>query len=647
MSNLKRFTWAASSTAIVLTSFVLVSCGGSDDAQTPVSSGVFLGAAPVKGLYYEAIPSGEKGNTDAAGTFRFVSGDEVTFYIPDESESGQLLKSGPLLKLGTAAGASLVTPIDITRHDGGMLTDLLQVLHSLDADDDLSTGIEVSGGPSEVCNFQDQSGCKVGPGMAQEHFAAALVKFGAPAKETYLGKPTVWRAHMDRPGCLITRNDECYKIKGVTYSPAPVGYDASAAPALGDLFWDSFKTADNGTQIYNWYSLWGEGDLGDSGFSARNDLGKIKDLGVNTIRVYAMLSRQLSSDARKFTHEQFLDQCAVKGLNVLVDLPLPDTLFWRGKYDQTKKTKPEEIQFWETVLQEMAEELKANPAVMGFSIMNEKDGDNSAFMQNGSDSNANTDFFYYQAIQYAQKIKEIAPDKLVGWAIHDSPTLVGWASTHRFLDGPLKGKLYFEELAKVFDYWGVNTYQLEMNRSQPTLRPVLGNGPSDTFMQGKTYNTLPQQMKRPVIFTEWGWPGTGRVDDVAEGALIENAQTRQRTAEVISWAFRQAYGSTTYPEYSTINYDDILAGAFFFSFSHEWWKSGNPNEWTKTPNQTRTANFPNYFWEEEGFGLFKIGEFGKKNGLSPWCGTGPCLPYDKLEPMSPMTDALKGVYQSY
>ncbi|MBY4595278.1 cellulase family glycosylhydrolase [Ottowia caeni] len=639
MSSSKRLIWIARSTAATLALLGLASCGSSDDTQAPVASGVFLGAAPVKGLYYEAHPSGEKGSTDADGKFRFVTGDEVTFYLRTEPKAGQLIK------LGAAAAASLVTPIDITRHHGGMLTNVLQVLHSLDADNDLSTGIEVAAGPPDTCNLEDQSGCKVEAGVAQNHFAGALAKFGVPANDTYLGKPSIWRSHMDRPGCLITKNDECYKIKGITYSPAPVGYDASAAPALGDLFWDSFETKDNGTQIYNWYSLWGDGELGGATVRARNDLGNIKDLGVNTIRVYAMLSRQLSGDGQKFTHEQFLDQSAVKGLHVLVDLPLPDTLFWKGKYDQAKKIEPQVIEFWETVLKEIAEELKQNPAVMGFSIMNEKDGDNSAFMQDGSDSNVNTDFFYYQAIQYARKIKEIAPDKLVGWAVHDAPTLVGWASTHRFTDGPLAGKIYFEELAKVFDYWGVNTYQLELDRSQPTLRPVLGNGPTDTFLQGKTYNTLPEQMKRPVIFTEWGWPGTGRVNDAAQGDIIENAQTRQRTADVIGWAFKQAYGSTTYPQYSTINYDDIFAGAFFFSFSHEWWKSGNPSRWDKTPNQTRTANFPNYFWEEEGFGIFKIGELGKKDGVSPWCGTGPCLPYDKLEPMSPMTDALRSVYR--
>lgn len=377
---------------------------------------------------------------------------------------------------------------------------------------------------------------------------------------------------------------------------------------------------------------------------------------MNTIRVYAMLSRQLQNGkvpvlderGQVFTHEQFLDQCAVKGLSVLVDIPLPDTMLWRDKHQQTQQNEPSLIAFWDTVVKEVAEELKANPAVMGFSIMNEKDGHNSAFMDQEGPANANTDFFYYQAIKYARIIKQIAPDKLVGWAIHDSPYLVGWASKHRFTDGELKDRIYLEELAKVFDYWGVNTYQLQMDQSQPTLRPVLGNGPSDTQDHGKTYNTLPQQMKRPVILTEWGWPGTGREGDAVGGAIIETEQTRKKTADVITWAFQQAYGETDYRLHGKIKYDDILAGVFFFSFSHEWWKSGDAKAWNATPHQKPVANFPNHFWEEEGFGLFKIQKPGNKgDDGGPWCNVGPCLPYDKLAPMSPMTDALKQVYNRH
>lgn len=639
--------------AAVLAPLVVASCGGSDEGRGPAQSGVFLDS-PVKGLYYEAVPSGRKGTTDVAGTFHFEPGDDVTFYLAADAASGARIK------LGTAKGASVLTPIEITRHEGGMLTDVLQVLQSLDADEDLSNGIEIVSAPPSDCNLENQSGCKIPPEAARAHLASSTATSGVAAQRAYLGLPSKWSTSMDRPGCMIRKGEDCYTIKGVTYSPAPVGYDASKGPALGDLFWDSFKTADNQTQIYNWYSLWGDGPLGDGQTAARDDLEKIRNLGVNTIRVYAMLSRQLLQDGsipdlksgQVFTHEQFLDRCAVKGLHVLVDLPLPDTLFWRNKYESVQQGRPQEIEFWETVLKEVADELKQNPAVMGFSIMNEKDGDNSAFMHNGSDSNANTDFFYYQAIRYAREIKKIAPDKLVGWAIHDAPKLVYWASTHRFSDGPLKGRIYFEELADAFDYWGVNTYHMNPHDDQPMLRPVLGNSPSDTenqdTTQNRTYNTLTGKMRKPVIFTEWGWPGTGREGDAVTGAIMENESTRKETATAITRAFGQAYGSKDYAQYGTINYQDILAGVFFFSYSHEWWKSGNPSGWNATPGQKRVENFPNHFWDEEGFGLFKIGKLGQKQSDgSPWCGPGPCLPYDELVPMSPMTEALRDAYRSH
>ncbi|MFX1767846.1 cellulase family glycosylhydrolase [Paraburkholderia sp. A1RI-2L] len=618
----------------VLAPFALAACSGGNP-EAPVLSGTFVDD-PVQGLYYEASPSGQKGATDSSGTFHYVSGDTVAFYLITDKTTGAKMK------LGEAAGASVLTPIDITQDSEEVLTAELQTLQSLDDSGNTGNGIDISRAPPSDCNLSDQSGCKVDAATAEDNFVKGMAKLGAPYSTSYAGEKSVWRTQTT-PGCLITMNGNCYKIKGVTYSPAPVGYDVMKGPALGDLFWDSF-TDDKSHQIWNWYSLWGKGALSGTKYNARDDLGNIKALGVNTIRVYAMLARQITESpapapksGHLFTHTQFLDSAAENGLHVLVDIPLPDTLFWQDKHDGSADPDASKlIPFWESLLDETVDQLKNNPAVMGFDIMNEKDGATTAFNTNNGAATAKTDFFYYQAIKYATAIKTKAPDKLVGWAIHDAPALVEWASTHKFTAGPLAGKIYFEELAKVFDYWGVNTYQINSDPNQPSLGPVLGKGPNDP---AGSYGKLPATMFKPVIFTEWGWPGTGRD---GQGAIMDNATTRQNTANAISRTFSEAYGATY-----NVDYKDIFAGAFFFSYSTEWWKSGSPNVWNATSGNQFAANWPNQYDDEEGFGLYKIGQVGKKQNGNPWCPSGPCLPYDTLEPMSPMTDALASVYKKY
>ncbi|MCA9779824.1 MAG: hypothetical protein KC800_24015, partial [Candidatus Eremiobacteraeota bacterium] len=111
-----------------------------------------------------------------------------------------------------------------------------------------------------------------------------------------------------------------FRIKGVAYSPAPINYRNLDGPSIGDLFWDSTANA------RNWFLLWGKGPAPyDFNQKGRDDLSQIRALGCNTIRVYAMISRQLFTIENgqfipgavpsppdkfdHFTHQKFLDAC--------------------------------------------------------------------------------------------------------------------------------------------------------------------------------------------------------------------------------------------------------------------------------------------------------------------------------------------------
>jgi len=84
---MSRYSHTFSALAALAAGALLSSCGGGDSSSTTASNSAALTDAPVKGVCYLAQPSGLFGATDAAGTYKFQSGDSVTFWI-DTSGAG-------------------------------------------------------------------------------------------------------------------------------------------------------------------------------------------------------------------------------------------------------------------------------------------------------------------------------------------------------------------------------------------------------------------------------------------------------------------------------------------------------------------------------------------------------------------------------
>ncbi|HTY03648.1 MAG TPA: alkaline phosphatase PhoX [Rhodocyclaceae bacterium] len=165
-----KFKRIALAVMMASSSYYLVACGGgSGGSGSTRSTGTFIDS-PVKGLYYEASPSGASGTTDADGKFDYYAGDTVRFYVGGKSGTS----------LGSTAGDAIVGPFDLTGNtakdwSNASTIRMLQVLQSLDADGDPSNGIDISGKTVPAnCSLLDQSGCTVSAADAKGHYADSL-----------------------------------------------------------------------------------------------------------------------------------------------------------------------------------------------------------------------------------------------------------------------------------------------------------------------------------------------------------------------------------------------------------------------------------------------------------------------------------------
>jgi hypothetical protein len=470
-----------------------------------------------------------------------------------------------------------------------------------------------------------------------------------------------------------------FKIKGVCYSPAPINSTNQKGNSLGDLFWDSIQIKYTGGSdwIYGWSALWdsffaqGVGTDGNS----RADLAKIRQLGCNTIRVYSLLAYQQGSNGEltnpddpktvRFQHKAFLDKCWDGGprfdangkqinqpLHVIIDIPMPDSAFQYAvrfglftreanagnpNVDQLVAADvaryKAQVEWWERNLRAIVEDTHNHPAVLGYNIMNEKGGDRPAHPNGGNgQANQETDYFWGQAVKYADMIKAIDDTKLVGWAYHDSPAMVHFGSRQ-----PADGPKYLERLTS-FDYWGINSYQSK------SLDSVAAPG----FFG--SYRDLPASMQKPVLFTEMGWPAATHEGGVQTGKLVESVSAQEKVADVIKLLFPKIFE------------DDIYMGVCYFEFTDEWWKQGpdfGPVSDAAWDGGNVNTDRPNGFNDEEAFGLYSISrQGGRPNNDRNYVtfpdkdpsldGTkGPKQPYDKITPRQPMIDALKAIYARF
>lgn len=122
---------------VILMSILLTACGGgggggSNPTPTTASQGVLIDAA-VEGIRFETAT--QSGLTDATGTFSYMAGEVVEFFIGG-------------ISLGSTTGAATLTPIDLVAGAADemnpQVTNILRFIQSLDSNSDLTDGIQIS-----------------------------------------------------------------------------------------------------------------------------------------------------------------------------------------------------------------------------------------------------------------------------------------------------------------------------------------------------------------------------------------------------------------------------------------------------------------------------------------------------------------------
>lgn len=443
---------------------------------------------------------------------------------------------------------------------------------------------------------------------------------------------SLWKATVDvgatqkTAKLTVTRTDDNttspFVIRGVCYSPAPMNASNKNGPSLGDWYWNTLENPSNPYDVwaYAWESVWAR------------DLNNLRALGVNCIRVYSMLYKQIGLKGEipteatyaglpAFKHRKFLDLCWNNGQNpiyVIVGIPMNPDLF---RSDVNTK----HIQYyWEHVLVDTAKNLEKHPAVLGFTVANEVDAPGYTW-DPANPNSEKVQYWWKQVQKYAQMVKTVAPNKLVGIANHDfGDVLVKYAES------------YMGQCTSL-DFWGTNSYQTV------NFDSVFGTNGL------KGYNELTGVALKPVILTEWGLPATGHHDPNDRFSIYSDTATQTETAKVVAEVLPEAYKNP------------LCAGVTYFEFCDEWWKQDQPNgvpailyRWY---GGTSNPGFPNGYWDEEGFGLYSIERAGY-DGTNPqvrqlppyflWKEpyyNGPYQP-DVLTERTPLFDTIKKTFST-
>jgi hypothetical protein len=362
-------------------------------------------------------------------------------------------------------------------------------------------------------------------------------------------------------GFQIKLNGEPFVIKGMNYSPVPIGTAPGIIP-YGDYFVPAYA------------NVW------------KPDIDKIRDAGINVIKLYAGnpdLNAGLPGTAGNW--KQFLDYCYNGGTK-----PIYVVMF---SYTQGGVIAAGGNGLNDYIRQydELVKSTVKHPAVFGYMVGNEIFGgvtQNPQFWTNFGK--------LIDAAQGAGLSQNQNP--FLTTAINDEFTpQTSWPAIKL---GEQSGKL------RNLDAWSLNTYR----------GPTFGGSGNSVFTQYLALmNSFSQVLKKPLILGEWGTPHTTRpigvysMDAILPIANLDDVPESQMGTGQPYFA-AQPVGAFLTTQWNTIKGNlkagdnQVCAGGFIFDWCDEYWKANNNFMQVGGPDiHFNGSAFAGGYWDEAGFGV--------------------------------------------
>jgi hypothetical protein len=388
---------------------------------------------------------------------------------------------------------------------------------------------------------------------------------------------TVWT--VGAGGVLMLNGSKAPLIKGVVYSPTPIGGSYDIEPH-GDFY----IGGEGEPSYFQWAPWW------------KPDIDAMADAGVNGIRTYSwflwMPTPQNMAAAKagdlpeiERDHTKFLDYCQKKGITVLmgvgwnpVDFPLKAVNRGNGFKE-----------FYIENCRAIAKEYGNHPAVLGLVLGNEVD--------NGA-TFAGDNYDQYLAIMNgcadAAAEAGLKGNKIILPALHDNPFAYG----NEDADGsPVMRKHVQADLSKSFTATGINTYR----------------GPNGILPQEyKEFLIDGKKIDRPLLITEWGSPYSMRVS--GQGAEITGDMVKTH-GDWVRGCWKQFSDSASFP---------FLAGGYYFEWTDEWWKAPEIKDGNQrgqhdfNPESSRNDAFPGRYNDEAWYGVNGVAVSNGRDPMVYW-----------------------------
>lgn len=370
-------------------------------------------------------------------------------------------------------------------------------------------------------------------------------------------------------GVLLLNGSKAPLIKGVVYSPTPIGGNYEFEPH-GDYYTGGPKAP----SYHQWWYWW------------VSDITAMAEAGVNSLRTYSWFMWMPNADNMRLAkqgersmpplerdHTPFLDECHSNGISVLMGVGWNPDDFPLKPANLTNGFK----EFYIENCRALAKKYGKHPAVLGLVLGNEVD--NAATF---------ADDHYGHYLEIMNGCADAARagfegNKIILPALHDNPFAYG----NEDRDGNIVMRKHVQrDLSKSFTATGINTYR--------GPNGILPKEYKDFLIDG-------QKIERPLLITEWGSPHTVRVD----GKPYETPPGPPTGAhgDWVRACWKQFSDSASFP---------FLAGGYYFEWTDEWWKAPQLPEGRQrgqhnfNPDSSRNGAFPGGYNDEAWYGVMGV-----------------------------------------